>query len=253
MYRSLILELDDDSIDYRKSSNLQGVLFENISTEYAEILHEQNLHPYSQYLEKTSDKILWHINTLDDEAGCQIIDTLKKDEFSSFVIKKTNQKINIISKTEHSVNQSDLMKEFYDNESQRYLDLRILTPTSFKQQGRYVIYPDLRLIFQSLMNKFSAVLPDVQMSDEETLEQLVNSSQITRYNLRSCTFPMEGVKIPSFMGRITIKCNGSGTMSNFIRLLLRFGEFSGIGVKTGMGMGAIKIEERGSDNGKQTN
>ena len=39
MYVQLKLELAADDIDYKKSSNLQGILMENIDTEYAGILH----------------------------------------------------------------------------------------------------------------------------------------------------------------------------------------------------------------------
>ena len=35
MYAQLKLELEADDIDYRKSSNLQGILMENIDTESA--------------------------------------------------------------------------------------------------------------------------------------------------------------------------------------------------------------------------
>lgn len=37
MYAQLKLELEADDIDYKKSSNLQGILMENIDTEYAGI------------------------------------------------------------------------------------------------------------------------------------------------------------------------------------------------------------------------
>ena len=33
---------------------------------------------------------------------------------------------------------------------------------------------------------------------------------------------------------------GSETIARYIRLLFHFGEFSGVGIKTGMGMGAIR-------------
>lgn len=33
-------------------------------------------------------------------------------------------------------------------------------------------------------------------------------------------------------------------MANYIRLLCRFGEYSGVGIKTSMGMGAIQLHRR---------
>ncbi len=47
MYARLIMELDSNEINYRNSSNLQGVIMENIASEYAEELHKSQLNPYS--------------------------------------------------------------------------------------------------------------------------------------------------------------------------------------------------------------
>ena len=44
----------------------------------------------------------------------------------------------------------------------------------------------------------------------------------------------------SGLGKIGIKVKGSETIARYIRLLFHFGEFSGVGIKTGMGMGAIR-------------
>ena len=111
------------------------------------------------------------------------------------------------------------------------------------QSGVYVNYPDIRLLLQSLMNKYSAASGNLEMFDEETLKQLTECVSVPAYQLRSARFPLEGVKIPSFLGRMTLQVRGSGTMARYIRLLARFGEYSGAGIKTGMGMGALRMQE----------
>lgn len=50
MVGRLELTLDSKEIDYKNSSNLQGVIMENIDNEYADILHTQGYNPYSQYV-----------------------------------------------------------------------------------------------------------------------------------------------------------------------------------------------------------
>ena len=117
----------------------------------------------------------------------------------------------------------------------------------FKSYGRYINYPDLRLIYQSLMNKYDSVLKEASMFDEDTLDMLVEGSEIVKYNLRSYLFPLQGVKIPSFFGSMTIKVTSTDTAAKFIRLLLEFGEYSGVGIKTGLGMGAIQILRRDNE------
>ncbi len=93
------------------------------------------------------------------------------------------------------------------------------------------------------MNKYSASSTDMEMYDAETLEQLVSNSEITQYKLRSVQFPLEGIKIPSFKGELTIKINGTITMAKYARLLARFGEYSGVGIKTAIGMGGLRLKE----------
>ena len=65
-----------------------------------------------------------------------------------------------------------------------------MTPTSFKQRGLYLIYPDLRCLYQSLMRKYGMARQE-EMDSEETLEQLVNKSTVIQYNLKSCYFYLE--------------------------------------------------------------
>ena len=52
MYVELCMEFGKTEINFQQSSNLQGVIMENISTEYAGILHGNQLNPYSQYVSK---------------------------------------------------------------------------------------------------------------------------------------------------------------------------------------------------------
>lgn len=88
-------------------------------------------------------------------------------------------------------------------------------------------------------------MKDESMIDEETLEQLCENSRVIRYDLKSVPFHLEGIKIPAFIGKITIKLTGTQTLANFAHLLLQFGTYSGIGIKTAIGMGAVKILDEG--------
>ena len=83
---------------------------------------------------------------------------------------------------------------------------------------------------------------ETEISGENLLEELEQHIQIIQYNLRSTFFYMESIKIPAFIGKIKIKINGPQAMVNLVNFLLAYSEFSGIGIKCGMGMGACKIE-----------
>lgn len=248
MFTKLRMELEADSLDYRQSSNLQGVIYENISSAYVDQLHVQQLHPYSQCLVREDERPVWYIKTMDEEARKEIIEVLQKESFQSFTI-KNGTKVVIKNKQIETVDSAEWMNEFYDIKGERYLYFEIQTPTAFKQNGSYVIMPDLRLIYQSLMNKYSAVSEQMQMLDTETLEQLTANSEIVRYRLHSTYFPLEGISVPGFRGELTIRFKGADTLARYARLLMHLGEFSGIGIKTAMGMGAIKVKEWRRKNG----
>lgn len=120
--------------------------------------------------------------------------------------------------------------------------IRFLTPTTFKSSGDYLIFPTTRLIFQSLMQKYSRLYPDVSSFDPDLLDYLTEHSRITRYRLQTHYFSVHKNKIPAFRGSLTIKVTGASTLRAFTQMLFAFGEFSGVGAKTSMGMGGIEIE-----------
>ena len=230
----------DGSIGFRQSSLLQGYLMELLDVEYAEYLHQKKLHPYSQYV-KTGDDggATWVIQTLSQEAYENIIAKLEDDEI--ILHHRGELRLKVLGRHLEKVSAKDLVQDFYNTTSNRRFELEFLTPTAFRQNKRYVILPDIRLIVQNLMLKFSAAQREMEMTDEDALEQIAGDTIITRHNIRSLPFPAEGQNIPGFLGRVACECRGSETMTRYLRLLLSFGEFSGVGIKTAMGMGAVRI------------
>lgn len=245
MYAELKVEFDSNEINFQQSSNLQGVLMENISSEYAEKLHGNQLNPYSQCILKEEGKTIWYLKTLNTEAYEMLL--LPMTKLDTITLRKKNKTVNLLNKTVRIKEDKELIKEFYENKCSRYLELSFKTPTSFKRDGKYVIYPDLSLIYGSLMRKFSAASEEFNMYDEDTLEELVTQSEIVRYRLQTIPFPLEKTNITGFIGNICIHIKGPETMARYVRMLAKFGEFSGIGIKTGMGMGAMKYIRRNED------
>ena len=247
MLNSLRLVLDKD-LDYKQSSLLQGVLFEHVDSDYVNQMHQQNMHPYSQYISRVGDKSVWVINTLTDESKEKIIDPLSKEDFSSFKLKQKNgEEVHIIERSLTGIDRKTLLNDFYENKPTRKIRINFLTPTAFKHNGIYVILPDLRLLYQSLMMKYSASSEQLNMIDEDTLNEMVSDSFVSGYRLSSRVFPMEHTTVPGFVGNVTISFRGKSTVLQYIRLLFRFAEYSGVGIKTGMGMGAVQIVKENDD------
>ena len=218
---------------------------ENISPEYAARLHGNQLNPYSQCITRENNSTIWTIKTLNEEAYENIIMPLS--ECTDIFLRKKGLSISVCNKRMHLKNDNELITEFYEKKCPKYLEIKFQTPTAFKSDGKYVIYPDLGLIYASLMRKYSAVSEVFDMFDEETLEALVEQSEIVRYRLQTVPFPLEKVQITGFTGSICIHIRGPETMARYLRMLFKFGEFAGVGIKTGMGMGAMKYVRRNED------
>lgn len=244
---SLKLRTERDT-GFWHSSLFQGALMERADGIYAAKMHETGLHPYSQCLIKDRDKsVEWKIRTFDNDAYNGILEPWLSTDIKTIKLTKHDMTFDISGRSLVTKDDSELLNKFYSGDTERRIKISFDSPTAFKHDNRYVFMPDIGLIFGSLMRKYSASSGDMNMSDDETLQYIIEHTDISSYRLRSTTFPLEGVKIPSFMGEITLRFTGTDTMARYARLLLEYGEFSGIGIKCGIGMGAISIIRGGRD------
>lgn len=225
------------------ASLLQGVIMDRIDPAYARKLHESSIHPYSQFVEEEDGKIQWHIHALTNEAETEILGPLMEPSFTEVELLHRQETLLIKERFQKSVSYEELIQGYYLGDCGRNINLQIRSPMAFKQNGRYCIFPTARLIFQSLMLRFDACTPDSTIFTPELLGEFENLTEIADYRLRSVRFSMEGVRIPSFMGNLRIRVQGPQQMANVAWMLAKFGEYSGIGIKTGMGMGAVQIRE----------
>ena len=242
-----------DEISYQMSSTFHGVLMEMVTEDYARQLHESRRHPYTQHIERQGSEWHWIVTALDkDTAHYLLQDVLMPVQ--SITVKRHQLNIEIIGKTYQEMSEQELSHAFYQEQASRFITIQFVTPTAFKQNGKYVNFPDTRLIYSNIMKGYDESHTDEKIYDEDTLDQLVENTILSRYELHSAVFSLEGVRIPSFLGKITLKMTGTQTMANFANMLFRFGSYAGIGIKTALGMGAIKIiEERTWNNAGQAN
>lgn len=236
---------------WQKASLLQGVMMEQLSAAYADELHLDGLKPYSQNVQIIKGKAVWEVNTLTDKAYEEIICSLLSESFTRFAFSHDKTECGIVGKNVSSVTTKEMIETYYLGECGRKINLNFTTPTAFRQNKTYVFYPDLRLIYSSLMNRFDAFEKEQSIYSEEVLEQLIQYTQVTGYHLRSRMFSLEGIKIPSFTGMLSLKLHGPSQLVNLVHLLLRYGEYSGVGIKTAIGMGKIQMSERGTEGDRQ--
>ncbi len=234
----------DINFSVQMASLFQGVLMENVSFEYGQKMHVSSVRPYSQFIQIEENKIIWHISAINDEAYEYLIKPLLKEDFNFIYLRHKDLQLKIISKEVEKKSMDEFLSETFFGKCGRFVKVKFITPCAFKSQGQYIFYPTVRLIMQSLIKKFDSGSNGFSVQADELIEDLENNINIIQYSLKSRLFHLEGIKIPSFVGEVTIRINGPGQMVNLANMLLKYGQYSGIGIKSAMGMGAVLVEDK---------
>ncbi|OEF97146.1 CRISPR-associated endoribonuclease Cas6 [Desulfuribacillus alkaliarsenatis] len=132
-------------------------------------------------------------------------------------------------------------RTYYDFMAIRNQDSRIniefTTPTCFRRSGRALLFPEPELVFGSLIEKweyFSEIqLPILDLSQ-------VN---VTKYDLKTTLVQFNNYNMIGFSGKCTYTFAKDSTEVTkwAINSLAQFATLSGVGYKTTMGMGQVKI------------
>ena len=248
-------------VSHHTAPLFHGALMELIAPDYVDYLHQQGLKPYSQTVGGRSSLVvsgtsstndypndqrlttIWRVNALGRTAHEQIVRALMDKNIDSIKIKNRNVEFVILDKK--IVRQTGyvaLADEYYLRRSpENKLVLNFNTPTTFKVNGEFSIQFELRNFWQSLLNKWNAFATGISLQDENILEHLVAHSKVIGYNLRSTKQVVEVAKINSFSGEVCILLFGPEQLKRLANLLAAFAEFSGVGAKTGLGMGAVRL------------
>ncbi|ADG82862.1 CRISPR system precrRNA processing endoribonuclease RAMP protein Cas6 [Thermincola potens] len=243
----ILLEPDrEEKCHYNMASLFHGMLMERVNPSYAGYLHESGYKPFSQFVSGAVGNGLWMwtVSFLTEQAWQEVGRPLLDDKAGEFILKDKDIRLTVREKRlEPPVSYGELTRKYYlEEQPRRAIKITFLTPCSFKSAGRYAILPDLALIYQSLMNRFDAFADEFSLRSTDALEHLARFTYIRRYDLRSTRYHLEGVKIPSFIGKLELAVNGPETMAGLANLLFAFGQWAGIGIKTALGMGAVQIE-----------
>lgn len=243
MINKITVELDlPESIRFQYlGSVLHGVLMDYLSDDIADQLHHEFAYsPLKQRIYHKNKKIIWEIVCMSDNLFKEVVKLFSFK--NSLLLKYYQTNIDIQSFQIEKINVQNMMNQLLQVEDlSRYVRLNIQTPMSFKYQNSYMIFPDVKRFFRSIMIQFDAFFEEYRMYDKETLNFLEKNVNIVDYKLKSTRFNLEKVKIPSFTGEIVFKIKGPLPFLQLTHFLLKFGEFSGSGIKTSLGMGKYSI------------
>jgi CRISPR-associated endoribonuclease Cas6 len=224
---------------------IYSALMEKIPAELAEYSHAQGYTPFSQYLryDQEEQKSRWTISLLDDaavEALAPLLSSMDFIELHGETIRLSKRKAGAVLDAEDIVAQSSR------RENTAKKSLLLPTVTSFKSNGRYMIFPSEEHILQSLIRKWNSAFPQMTMEDEDAFRMLLQGIHIRDYRFKSAIYRLKDTSIPGFVGEIGFQERLSPPMMELWKMLLLFAEYSGLGIKTALGMGGtvLRIQER---------
>lgn len=237
----------DSSIKIVQSigSVLHGVLMELVGTDYAGQLHEAGLRPYSQYVyfDKAKKQYIWNLSAVTADAVNRIVRPMLEMPEKIFLKQKRGylyiKDRTILEETSYKA----LIQKFWSSDVfYTQAMLQCMSTTSFKVDKQYTIFPEVFRIYRYLLRRWNQFSPFEAMDNDSLLEPLEAGVFIRDYNLRMGIYGLEGIKIRGFRGQVVMQFKRNAELQRVLALLSYYSQFTGLGIKTALGMGGVKCE-----------
>lgn len=226
-----------ERLPYGLAYRLYAWLLSQLPEETAERLHGQDGAHIAQYLQyqKETRENQWILNVPNEELEREIAAVLT----DRTEIKLQNGEGWTVAAQE--IREIAPQTLVFSGGTERYTRIEFLTPTAFKQAGRYAIFPTEALLLQSLTARWNELVPGLAVTDEDALHSLLQGIHITDYALRTTRYPLKGAKIPGFVGRLVIEAKLPLPMAQLWNALTGIADYAGLGMKTSLGMGGVAV------------
>ena len=225
-------------------SVLHGVIMSCISTEYATFLHTTQMPPYHQYVyyDKERNTSVWRVTALTTESVQEIIEPLLNIVPEVTLEQKNGHLVIDDRRVVLETTYSEIAKSFLgDTKEYKKIDIHFITPTSFKVNQEYAIFPDIEKMMRSFLKKWNAFSTSDIYDDEELFQSTCANLYVADYRMRLQRFYLERTKVPGFQGDYTLLCKRNMILSNLAAMLCYYGTLCGCGIKVALGMGAMKV------------
>ena len=222
---------------------LYGELMSRIDGGVADELHTDGFTPISQHLESGTNGAEWIVSTFDDDVSEAFLDAI--NDVREITLRDSGIKLSVSEAViESGTDFEKLLSESADEPRPAWRRIEFTSPTGFKSEEQHVLFPTSDLILKSLILKWNAACPDYLLEDEELMKMLLSGVSISGYRLASYDYRMKNQHIRSFTGSVTLRAKLSAPLEKLYEMLLRFGGYSGGGIKTALGMGGMKVLEK---------
>lgn len=239
-----LLSPDGVKMPQSTGSLLHGVLMERIDKDYADLMHKQQLRPYSQYIyfDKQRNTLIWRLAALTEHAKQELLNAAFEMP-TQIYLKHRDSNVQVLGKEWLPPIDYESLAEkcFTQDFPEKYIELKIMTSCSFKSDGNYVIFPQNHLLFGSLVRKWNCFADNNRLDERGLASDLSQQIFVAGYNLSLQTFALESTRIPAFRGTYTLGLKNNVMANKIIAMLCAYAEYSGIGIKTALGMGGVQV------------
>lgn len=212
------------------SVKIHGAIMNNIPKQYADKFHSGNYQPFSIYTIPAENGFKAVVSALTDDAAV-IIAYLQN--CSSFVFYGADSRI-VISDCRLSGPFDIKSAIFSDN---RTVLIKFLSPAIYKNSGEAVMTPDISRYFVSVINKLKG-FEGIDYS-ADTLNSVFRKLRYKALNLNNSAFNVSGTIYNGLLGNAEIFLPETIDEKNMLLTIFNYANYSGVGAKTGLGMGAF--------------
>ena len=120
---------------------------------------------------------------------------------------------------------------------------QIYLPSSSGSSYPVFLFPNISTLISGVIAKINQHSETAELEDKKIVNELLEKVYIKDYNLRTKIFHLEGIKIKGFIGTLDLAIRGEdSTLTNILNFLILISEYTGLGIKTSLGMGGVKVE-----------
>lgn len=240
MLAQINMELESKELNINMASLFHGYLMENIDSAYAEYFHYNTTNPFTSCIFKDTkeDKFFWRVTTFSQKAYDMLMSYFSKGIPEKIYLKNKDLEINVKSFSIQKKSYEDLFLEATERKR-----IKLMSPTSFKSDGIIHIFPNISTLISGVIAKINQHSETAELEDKKIVNELLEKVYIKDYNLRTKIFHLESIKIKGFIGTMDLAIKGEDrTLANILNFLILMSEYTGLGIKTSLGMGGVKVE-----------
>lgn len=219
---------------------MYSAMLTRVSEEYGTLLHRSGLKPVAQYLQvsRRDGSCLWRVSLLDEQA--QQVFSPVLEEVSSLQLGEMAVSVQVVDRTWIRTGEEMIRRGERIFKDRKETWMRFRTTTTFKEERRYVRRPTQELVLGNLLHRWNVVFPE-SARPREGLSELGAGLQMSDGSLRDSRFRLKKVLIPGFTGEVSFHSELEGESEAFWHGLLAMSAFTGVGIKTTLGMGGTQV------------